>query len=272
MKRSFVAVLLVGASLLVLTALAAGCGSGKSNADDSKSLENTLWKATEITGVQSVSTAAGASSTAKFADGKISGSGGVNSYSGTYTTGPGNAIQIGQPASTMMAGPDNLMAQETAYFAALQKAATYQVDSKNLTLLDKDGKTLVKFEAVAQVSLTSTQWTATAYNNGKGALQSLAADTVITAEFATNGTMQGNATINTYNTTYTAGADGKMTISDKIAVTQMAGPEESMAQESAYLAAIPKTATYAIEGDTLTLRDASGAAMAQYVVKGTAAK
>jgi heat shock protein HslJ len=272
MRRPSVIILLVSTSLLVLGVLAAGCGSSKSNADDSKSLQNTLWKATEIAGVQSVSTAAGASSTAKFADGKISGSGGVNSYSGGYTTGPGNTIQISQPASTMMAGPDALMAQETAYFAAIQKAATYQVDSKNLTLLDKDGKTLVKYEAVAPVSLTGTQWTATAYNNGKGALQSLLADTTITAEFATNGNMQGNATINTYNTTYTAGDDGKMTISDKIAATQMAGPEESMAQESAYLAAIPKTATYAIEGDTLTLRDASGAALAQYVVKGAATK
>jgi heat shock protein HslJ len=47
----------------------------------------------------------------------------------------------------------------------------------------------------------------------------------------------------------------------------MAGPEELMKQESAYLAALPKTATYTIEGDELWLRDASGAALAHYVAK-----
>jgi heat shock protein HslJ len=47
----------------------------------------------------------------------------------------------------------------------------------------------------------------------------------------------------------------------------MAGPDEFMAQEAAYLAALPQTATYQIDGDTLWLRDAEGAALAQYVAE-----
>ncbi len=174
------------------------------------------------------------------------------------------------PVSTQMAGPEPAMAQEAAYFAAIQKAATYRVTSDSLTLLDKDGATQVKYEAVAEASLTGTEWSATAYNNGKGGLQSLAADTQITAMFDTKGGLAGNATINQYNTTYTTGDDGKMTISDQIISTKMAGPDAFMAQEAAYLAALPKTATYAIEGDTLTLRDADGAALATYAAKGAA--
>ena len=40
-----------------------------------------------------------------------------------------------------------------------------------------------------------------------------------------------------------------------------------MKRESAYLVALPRTATYTIEGDELWLRDASGAALAHYVAK-----
>jgi heat shock protein HslJ len=274
MKRPGVVISIVGAlSFVLIAVLVAGCGGNTnagSSSDDSKSLEGTLWQATEIAGVKSVSTKAGESSTAKFSGGKLAGSGAVNTYTAAYTTGPGNTIEIGAPVSTMMAGPQAAMDQETAYFAAIQKAATYKVDSKSLTLLDKDGATLVKYQAIAEAALIGTQWEATAYNNGKGALQSLAPDTSITAEFADNGDMQGNATINQYTAAYTYTADGKMTISDKITSTKMAGPDASMAQESAYLAALPKTASYTIDGNKLTLRDASGAALAEYVAKGSA--
>jgi len=40
-----------------------------------------------------------------------------------------------------------------------------------------------------------------------------------------------------------------------------------MRQEAAYLAALPQTATYTIEGDELWLRDSSGAALAHYVAE-----
>jgi hypothetical protein len=40
-----------------------------------------------------------------------------------------------------------------------------------------------------------------------------------------------------------------------------------MRHEAAYLAALPKTATYSIEGEALWLRDVDGAAPAHYVAK-----
>ena len=40
-----------------------------------------------------------------------------------------------------------------------------------------------------------------------------------------------------------------------------------MAQEAAYLAALPQTATYTIDGNELWLRDGSGAALAVYLAK-----
>ena len=105
-----------------------------------------------------------------------------------------------------------------------------------------------------------------AYNNGKGALQGLAASSAITAKFGSDGSLAGNASINQYSTTYTTSGE-TMSIAAEIVSTQMAGPEELMQQEAAYLAALPQTATFTIEGDELWLRDSSGAALAHYVAR-----
>jgi heat shock protein HslJ len=265
MKRSLPVIGVVSLLVLALTVIASGCGG--SDAHDSLALEGKTWKATEITGVSEIVTAKGNATTAVFAAGQIAGSGAINRYSGPYTTGAGDTIEIGALISTQMAGEPAAMAQEHAYFGALQKATQYTVADTELTLMDDKGGTLVKYEAVQPTSLASTEWQAIAYNNGKGGLQSLAVDSAITATFGTDGTLAGNASINQYSTKYTVSGKDQMTIDPQIVSTKMAGPEELMTQEAAYLAALPKTATYTIEGDELWLRDATGAALAQYVAK-----
>ena len=189
----------------------------------------------------------------------------MNRYNAAYETKSGNLITIAQPAATMMAGPEDAMAQEQAYFAALTKAAEYTVTADALTLLDDQGGTLVRYAAVQPTALEGTESTL-AYNNGKDALQSLAASSTITATFGTDGSLAGNASINQYSTSYTTSGDA-MSIAAEIVSTKMAGPEDLMKQEAAYLAALPKTATYTIEGDELWLRDATGAALAHYAAK-----
>ena len=262
--------MIAGVGVIALAVLvSSGCssgGSGGTTADDSKALEGKVWKATEIAGVTTVLTAKGAEVTAAFAAGELSGSGGVNRYNAAYETKSGNLITIAQPAATMMAGPEAAMAQEQAYFAALTKAAKYTVTADSLTLLDDQGGTLVRYAAVQPTALEGTEWDALAYNNGKGALQSLAASSAITATFGSDGSLAGNASINQYSTSYTTSGDA-MSIAAQIVSTKMAGPEDLMKQEAAYLAALPKTATYTIEGDELWLRDATGAALAHYAAK-----
>jgi heat shock protein HslJ len=79
--------------------------------------------------------------------------------------------------------------------------------------------------------------------------------------------LTGKASVNRYTGAYTTAGDGQMTIGPAIATTKMAGPDELMAEDAAYLAALPSTATYTIEGDELWLRDADGAALAHYVAR-----
>jgi heat shock protein HslJ len=248
--------------------VSSGCSSSDSgtDADDSKALEGKIWKATEIAGVTTVLTAKGTEVTASFAAGELSGSGGVNRYNASYETKSGNLITIAQPAATMMAGPEDAMAQEQAYFAALTKAAEYTVTADSLTLMDDQGATLVRYTVVQPTALEGTEWDALAYNNGKGALQGLIASSAITATFGSDGSLAGNASINQYSTSYTT-SGATMSIAAEIVSTKMAGPEDLMKQEKAYLAALPKTATYTIEGDELWLRDDTGAALAHYAAK-----
>jgi heat shock protein HslJ len=259
---------LLAVALLVVSGCSSGTGSSASpsSASNGKALEGKVWKATTISGVTTVLAGKGTEVTAEFAAGDLSGSGGVNRYTATYETPAGDQIKISQPAATLMAGSKAAMAQEQAYFAALMKAAKYAVTADSLTLMDDQGATLVRYTVVQPTALQGVEWDALAYNNGKDALVSLAAGSTITANFGADGSLAGAASINHYSTTYTTSGDA-MTIDAKIVSTKMAGPADLVRQEDAYLAALPKTSSYSIEGDELWLRDPTGAALAHYVAK-----
>lgn len=265
--------LAAAAGVILLAGLplaAAACGTAGTGADGGGSvaaLEGRLWTATQIDGVDEVLPADQSASTATFKDGTVSGSGCVNTYRGDYVASEDGALEIQRPVSTLMAGPPKANQQERAFFTALTAATRFEVTGDTLKLFGPHDELLVTFAYTEPTSLTGTTWSALAYNNGKDALVSLAAGSRITAVFGDDGTLGGSAGVNTYSTTYTAGEDGSMTIAAQIAATEMAGPQGLMAQEQAYLAALPQTATYSIEGDQLWLRDADGAAIAHYAAE-----
>jgi heat shock protein HslJ len=260
------ALLIAGVCLIGALAVA-GCGSDGSSdggGADVTLLEAADWQATEIAGQAALSGAEAADVTAVFAAGELSGSGGVNLYSVPYETAADGAMTISTAAATLMAGPPAAMEQEQAYFAALERVTAFSVTADSLMLTDEQGAVLVRYEDREPATLQGTTWEALAYNNGTQALVSLAADSQITAVFGDDGTLSGNASVNTYRTGYATSGE-TMTIDAAVATTKMAGPDDLMQQEAAYLTALPQSATYSIEGDDLWLRDAEGAALAHYV-------
>jgi heat shock protein HslJ len=256
---------IAAAAPFALSACGSDASTDAAGEDAAAALAGQVWRAVEIAGV-TTAPADGAEATATFEGGTVSGSGGVNRYTAAYTTQEPDGIAIEQAAATLMAGPEDAMAQEQAYFTALTQATTFSVDGESLTLMDDQGATLVRYEVAVPTSLEGTAWQALAYNNGKGALQSLALDSSITAVFGEDGNLSGNASVNQYSTAYTTTGE-EMSIDAQIISTKVAGPPELMEQEAAYLAALPQTATYTIEGDELWLRDAEGAALAHYVAE-----
>ncbi len=81
--------------------------------------------------------------TATFDAGAVGGSGGCNTYSGSYSV-DGATIAFGPIASTLIACDDAIAGQEQAYFAALAEADSFAVSGGTLTL-SKGDTVLVSF-------------------------------------------------------------------------------------------------------------------------------
>ncbi|TGS55575.1 META domain-containing protein, partial [Mesorhizobium sp. M3A.F.Ca.ET.201.01.1.1] len=80
--------------------------------------------------------------------GKASGKGPCNSYFATATV-EGQSIAIGDIGSTRMACAPDVMAEEQALFNALTRAASYRIDAGKLTIADKDGRDILRFNAAS---------------------------------------------------------------------------------------------------------------------------
>jgi heat shock protein HslJ len=77
-------------------------------------------------------------------DGSVNGTGGCNSFGGTYKAGSDGKISFSELASTLMAC-DGDMEAESAYFTALGKVQQFKTDQGQLTFTSADGKTTLVF-------------------------------------------------------------------------------------------------------------------------------
>lgn len=196
--------------------------------------------------------------TARFAEGRISGSTGCNSYGGGYEI-AGDHLEIGPLAMTRRACPPPQSDVEQGFTAALAVAARYAIAGDTLDLLDTAGSVALRFEVAPVASLVGTRWIASMINNGRGAVSSLVAGTRVDAEFTGDGRVHGSGGCNRYSGSYAL--DGATLSFGEVASTMMLclEPEGVGEQEAAYFAALARVTTFRIEGDRLQLRDADGA-------------
>ena len=68
-------------------------------------------------------------------EGKVGGRTGVNSFGGTYTAHDGASLKFGPLMMTRMAGPPELMEQESRLVTALEKVDGFRREGIRLTLL-----------------------------------------------------------------------------------------------------------------------------------------
>lgn len=99
------------------------------------------WSLTQLQGQPLVQ---GTMITANFSGGQVTGSGGCNSYSASFSTN-GNNVSISYPVSGQMACAPEILQQETQYFQALSSAGRYEINGNNLILRDGGGNTLLVF-------------------------------------------------------------------------------------------------------------------------------
>lgn len=110
----------------------------------------------------------------------------------------------------------------------------------------------------ADQPLTATAWV----------LTELAADVhsgpQISLDFSTEGTVAGTDGCNRYHGRYRR--DGStLELSRDLAATKMLCPESVMNRARAYVSALGETASFAIDGDSLALLDATGEVLARFV-------
>ncbi len=230
-------------------------------------LEDTLWSLTTLITPNGTSGELFPETkiTLQFAAADFNGNAGCNNYFGSYTK-EGNALTIGEIGSTQkLCLPEEVNSQESAYLSQLSAIAQYLIEGEQLSLSDANGNILLTYAATEPATLTNTLWEVTFYNNGRGGAVSVVGGTQITAQFGEDGSLGGNASCNSYSTSYELDGEN-ITIPDLIATTLMAcaTPEGVMEQEAEYLAALPTAATYTIQEDTLELRTNEGSLVASY--------
>lgn len=177
-----------------------------------------------------------------FEEDQLSGSAGVNRYFAPYLI-KGDSLSVSVVGTTRRMGPEDLMAQEMEFVKMLQNAKSIKVEGEQLTITTKDGKEMTFIEKI----MTFEEVVAGKTYTLVGSLE----ENQITIKFA-EGRLAGSAGINGYSTSYEVDGE-EIRISPQIISTMMAGPEEAMNQESAYLMDLSKAEKVEMDGNRLLI-------------------
>jgi heat shock protein HslJ len=231
-------------------------------ANPGRALVGPVWVATRLNGHKLLPAT---TISAEFdSEGSVSGSSGCNNYSTSYTV-DGDGISFGEEIiSTMKLCDEPVNEQESEYLQVLNEVEAFNIKDEELTLLNGNGNTLAVYMAQSQ-ALEGTSWDVIYYNNGRGGVTSLVIDTEITANFGEDGKLTGGSGCNSYSAAYES-EDGNISIGPSAVTLKFcAEPEGTMEQESEYLAALQTAATYKVEGNSMNMRTADGATVANFI-------
>src|SRR5690349_15761408 len=126
-------------------------------------------------------------STATFGeDGSVTGSGGCNTFRGTYGV-TDDALRVRHLLAGRATCADHVMSQETGFLDVLGEAASWSVADDTLTLAGPRGRHSITLHAVRPVTheLTDTDWSITSISEGASAAASA------TIRFSPDGTLSG---------------------------------------------------------------------------------
>jgi putative lipoprotein len=188
------------------------------------------------------------------AEGRIGGSGGCNSYGGTFSAAEGGLTFDGLFSTERACLEEGVMEQERAYFDALQAATRYSI-IRNMLVIDTGDSGQLIFTFVPGV--TDTAWQLEAWISG-GEASAPVTDSLITLEFSADGRVGGTGGCNRYGGTYTTGDEGGLTLSALFSTRRACMGEGLMQQEQAYLSALESATAYAISDGQLTITYGNG--------------
>jgi heat shock protein HslJ len=251
------------AGLIALLLLVA-CGPSEKDAgppsDESRATLSlptaVVWKWVGVRGGDPVSVEMPGRYTLEFhADGRYSVRADCNSGSGAWSFEQGVLELQPGPMTLASCGPETL---DQRFLQLLSTVTSFATEEGRLLLMLGDGASSMTFEAMRDVGLVGSSWLVRAYNNGREAVVSVLGESQLDLTFQEDGTVTGSAGCNRFNASYAIEA-GHLTIGPVAATRKMCPPEELMAQETAFLAALQSVATFEIRGGRAQLRTAEGA-------------
>jgi heat shock protein HslJ len=180
---------------------------------------------------------------------------GCNQMSSSYELDGATLRWTGVPAATMMACPDELMAQDTWLTELLTAGMEATLDGTTLTLVG-DGVTIVLLdeqEASPDQPIVGTAWTLDSIIANE-AVSSVPADVgPPTLTIAEDGATEVYAGCNRGGTAATIADDGSTITFGPIATTKMACEPAASEVEAAVLAVLDGEVDASVDGDQLTL-------------------
>ena len=98
----------------------------------------------------------------RLADGRVSGTGGVNRLMGDYEL-AGERLAFGPLATTMMAGPAGQMEAEQRFLATLARVTGWSLDRECLVLRDGEGSELIRLQKSTTAKENAMEFIHTCY-------------------------------------------------------------------------------------------------------------
>jgi len=198
------------------------------------------------------------------AAGRFSGSTGCNQVTGGYAEDGSSLTLTPGPMTQMACTSDAATQQEQRIVAAFSEVRSADRTDDTLKLLDGSGKELLAYSAVSG-DLAGTSWKVTGVNTGN-AVESSALTEALTLQFGADGTVSGNGGCNQFNGPYTQ--DGTTISFGELSSTMMGCEDDVVALEDQYVAALAASTKVERSGDSLTLRDDSGAMQVTATIAG----
>jgi heat shock protein HslJ len=198
--------------------------------------------------------------------GSAGGSGGCNSYFGSYTI-DGPALTVGELGSTRMACAGVASEVETAYFANLALVASWANTGGSLLLADADGNAILNYvpaamEPVGVIEGVTWLLTGQTVDGQLAPLPTGEGAAIIVSLLLEDGKAGGSGGCNNYFSSYELG-DASLTFGP-IGATQMFCEGAASEIEAAYFDNLALAASWASDGVTLSLADGSGAVVLEY--------
>lgn len=196
-----------------------------------------FWAVSAIGTGDEAETLLDAAVTLEVSDGRVSGFGGVNRYTAHLED-----DVIGPIATTRMAGPPDVMAQEARYLGLLADARIGVSEEGRLQVW-RGGHLLFEGEPVVR-QLLDVRWELSDYDNGLGGFVSTKPGTRITAVFDES-TVSGSGGCNRYRAS--CAVEGEILTVGQVMATRMACPDSEIGeQETRYFALLEVAARHQI--------------------------